>query len=152
MISRTVSTVLLILSAILLSLFSPDTPAADKATASPGATLQKAKDTLPPRFGSQRVALMFVGHGEPETAEDGDIPIVFADGTPFGPHGVELGVPEAYQYTEWAAAYEEIATALAYIFGDINANGVEHEVAIVPAGDVPGFFHWVAFHASIYEL
>ena len=80
---------------------------------------------------------MFVGHGEPETAEDGDIPIVNADGSPFGPHGVELGVPEAYQYTEWAAAYEEIATAIAYIFGDINNNCVVHEVAITDIERAP---------------
>ena len=105
----------------------------------------------PPGVEAQRVALMFVGHGEPATVEDGDIPIVFPDGSPFGPHGVELGVPEVYQYTEWAAAYEEIATALSYIFGDINANGELHEVAVVPHGDVPGFFTWEAFHASLYD-
>jgi protoheme ferro-lyase len=93
---------------------------------------------------------MFVGHGEPVTAEDGDIPVVFADGSPFGPHGVELDVPEAYQYTEWAAAYEEIATALTYIFGDLNGNGEVHEVAVIPDGDVPDFFTWEAFHASIH--
>jgi protoheme ferro-lyase len=94
---------------------------------------------------------MFVGHGEPATAEEGDVPIVYPDGSPFGPHGVELGVPEAYQHTEWAAAYEEISTALAYIFGDINANGELHEVAVVPDGDVPDFFTWEAFHATIYS-
>jgi protoheme ferro-lyase len=98
-----------------------------------------------------RVALMYVGHGEPAKVEDGDIPIVFPDGTPFGPHGTELGVPLMYQYTEWAAAYEEIATALSYIFSDINGNGIIHELGIVPAGDVPGFFTWDAFHATIYS-
>ena len=77
--------------------------------------------------------------------------ITFPDGSPFGPHAVELGVPVEYQYTEWAAAYEEIATAMAYIFGDTNQNGVEHEVALVPGGDVPGFFNWPAFHASVYD-
>ena len=59
----------------------------------------------PPGRHSRRVALMFVGHGEPTIVEDGDIPIVYPDGAPFGPHGVDLGVPEAYQHTEWAAAY-----------------------------------------------
>jgi len=99
----------------------------------------------------KRVALMFVGHGEPTTVEDGDVPVVFPDGSAFGPHGVELGVPEAYQHTEWAAAYEEIATAISYIFGDTNGNGVEHELGIAPHGDVPDFFTWEAFHASIYD-
>ncbi len=98
-----------------------------------------------------RVALMYVGHGEPAAVEDGDIPITFPDGTPFGPHGAELGVPPMYQYTEWAAAYEEIATAMSYIFSDINGNGIIHELGIVPAGDVPGFFTWDAFHATIYS-
>ena len=97
------------------------------------------------------MALVYVGHGEPAAVEDGDIPITFPDGSPFGPHAVELGVPPANQYTEWAAAYEEIATALAYIFGDLNGNGIDHEVALVPTGDVPGFFNWPAFHASLYE-
>jgi len=105
----------------------------------------------PPGRGSHRVALMFVGHGEPAMVEDGDIPIVYPDGAPFGPHGEDLGVPEAYQHTEWAAAYEEIATALSYIFGDINQNGIVHEAAVFPDGDVPDFFTWEAFHASIYN-
>ena len=100
---------------------------------------------------SRRVALMFVGHGEPVTAEDGDIQITFPDGTPFGPHAVELGVPVEHQNTEWAAAYEEIATAMAYIFGDTNGNGIEHEVAMVPHGDVPGFFNWQAYRSSIFD-
>ena len=108
---------------------------------------QKKKIKLPPKK-QNRVAVMFIGHGEPATAEDGDIPITFPDGSPFGPHAVELGVPADQQYTEWAAAYEEIATAMAYIFGDINGNGIEHEVALVPDGDVPGFFNWPAFHAE----
>ncbi|NDV61633.1 hypothetical protein G0Q06_04140 [Puniceicoccales bacterium CK1056] len=108
------------------------------------------KDKNPPN-GFKRVALMYVAHGEPATVEDGDEIIVFPDGSPFGPHAVELNVPEAYQYTEWAAAYEEIATAMSYIFWDINGNGIPHEVGIVPHGDVPGFFTWEAFHASIYE-
>ena len=77
--------------------------------------------------------------------------ITHADGTPFGPNGVSLGVPPAAQSTEWAAGYEEIAEAMAYIFGDVNGNGVLHEVGISPAGDVPPFFTWPAFHASIYE-
>ncbi len=153
---RTLFTIFLGLSFV----FSPTASGADKALdLKPDAKTQAADSTestqskpnaAPPRWGSQKVALMFVGHGEPAIVEDGDIPIVFPDGSPFGPHGVELGVPELYQYTEWAAAYEEIATALSYIFGDINQNGVEHEVQIVPEGDVPGFFTWEAFHGSIY--
>lgn len=157
MFSRTVLTILLGLSVILSPFVSADNQAAnpkmaaDIPTASSGGELQAGWFFRPPRWGAKRVALMFVGHGEPATVEDGDIPIVFRDGSPFGPHGVELGVPEAYQHTEWAAAYEEIATALAYIFGDLNANGVIHEVAVVPDGDVPDFFSWEAFHASIYS-
>ncbi|MDX1776825.1 MAG: ferrochelatase, partial [Desulfobulbales bacterium] len=111
----------------------------------PNSEKQKENQRIP------RVALMYVGHGEPAAVEDGDIPITFPDGTPFGPHGTELGVPPMYQYTEWAAAYEEIATALSYIFSDINGNGIIHELGIVPAGDVPGFFTWDAFHATIYS-
>ena len=157
MFSRTIPILFLLLSFFLAPLVSADNQvtnsqlAADVPVASLGGKLQKTAGFLPPRWGAQRVALMFVGHGEPATVEDGDIPIVFADGSPFGPHGVELGVPEAYQYTEWAAAYEEIATALAYIFGDLNANGKDHEVAVFPEGDVPDFFSWEAFHASIYS-
>ena len=97
------------------------------------------------------IALLFVGHGEPETAQDGDVPITLADGEPFGPHAESLGVPESSQYTEWAAAYEEIATAMTYIFADLNGNGIPHELAIAPAGDVPDFFTWPAFHGSVYE-
>jgi hypothetical protein len=73
-----------------------------------------------------KIALLFVGHGEPATAADGDVPITLADGTPFGPHAASLGVPPEAQYTEWAAAYEEIATAMTYIFDDLNGNGVPH--------------------------
>ena len=102
-------------------------------------------------WGNRRIALMFVGHGEPAMVDDGFIPLSFPDGSPFGPHGVELGVPPDYQHTEWAAAYEEIATAISYIFGDTNGNGIVHELGIVPFGDVPGFFTWDAFKASIRE-
>jgi hypothetical protein len=98
-----------------------------------------------------KTALLFVGHGEPRTAPDGDIPIMFPDGEPFGPHAESLGVPESAQYTEWAAAYEEISTAMTYIFGDINRNGILHEVAIYPDGDVPDFFVWPAFHGQVYQ-
>ena len=118
--------------------------------------LLHAKEGVLPKLKKQkenqripRVALMYVGHGEPATVEDGDIPIVFPDGTPFGPHGTVLGVPAMYQHTEWAAAYEEIATALSYIFSDINGNGIIHELRIVPDGDVPNFFTWEAFHSTI---
>nr|MDJ0853372.1 ferrochelatase [Myxococcota bacterium] len=99
----------------------------------------------------ERVALLFVGHGEPETAADGDVPITLADGTPFGPHAEDLGVPGTYLHTEWAAAYEEIATAMTYIFPDLNGNGVLHELDFPPSGDVPPFFTWNAFHASVYQ-
>ena len=99
----------------------------------------------------EQVALLFVGHGEPEAFEDGNWPITHDDGSPFGPHAEELGVPAMYQYTEWAAAYEEIATAMSYIFTDLNGNGVLHEVEISPAGDVPPFFTWEAFHSSVYD-
>ncbi len=101
--------------------------------------------------GYKTVALMFVGHGEPAYVADGDIPVAFPDGSEFGPHGVELGVPLEFQHTEWAAAYEEIATAMAYIFWDINGNGIPHEVMMVPHGDVPDFFSWEAFHGTIYQ-
>lgn len=115
-----------------------------------------AKNDKPPSGaehdrGLTRVALMYVGHGEPATPEDGDIPISYPDGSEFGPHGVELNVPLEAQHTEWAAAYEEIATALSYIFGDINGNGINHELGIVPHGDVPDFFTWEIFHGMIYS-
>ncbi len=110
--------------------------------------------------GRKKVALLFVGHGEPAKVENGDIPITFPDGEPFGPHADGLGVPEEYRYTEWAAAYEEIATAMTYIdfrdyfqydiIGDLNGNGILHDVALFPAGDVPPFFTWDAFHADVY--
>lgn len=126
-------------------------PDAGTRAAHPVADSKTEFSFIPIRLPEKRVALMFVGHGEPATVEDGDVPVVFPDGSAFGPHGVELGVPEAYQHTEWAAAYEEIATAISYIFGDTNGNGVEHELGIVPDGDVPDFFTWEAFHASIYS-
>jgi protoheme ferro-lyase len=104
----------------------------------------KGKDT-------ERVAVLYVGHGEPAVFENGDIPISFPDGSAFGPHGADIGVPVELQHTEWAAAYEEIATAMTYIFGDVNGNGIEHEMAISPGGDVPPFFTWPAFHADIQQ-
>ncbi len=161
MLIRTISMVILGLSMVFSSFASGDDKDAKPSfdaqiqAADPGAEAfghnLEAPGFVPPGRGSKRVALMFVGHGEPATVEEGDIPIVFPDGSPFGPHGVELGVPESYQYTEWAAAYEEIATALTYIFGDLNGNGIVHEVAVVPQGDVPGFFTWEIFHATIYS-
>jgi protoheme ferro-lyase len=99
----------------------------------------------------EKVALLFVGHGEPAVCEDGDVPITLADGTPFGPHGAGLNVPQESQYTEWAAAYEEIATAMTYIFSDLNGNGIPHELEMSPAGDVPPFFPWDDFHDTIYQ-
>ena len=99
----------------------------------------------------EKIAVLYVGHGEPAVFENGDIPVGFPDGSEFGPHAVELGVPVEYQHTEWAAAYEEIATAMTYILRDVNGNGIEHEMAISPAGDVPPFFTWEAFHADIQQ-
>ena len=99
----------------------------------------------------ERIAVLYVGHGEPSLFEDGDKPISFPDGSEFGPHGASLGVPVEFQHTEWAAAYEEIATAMTYILVDVNGNGIKHEMAISPAGDVPPFFTWQAFHADIQQ-
>jgi protoheme ferro-lyase len=108
-------------------------------------------DTMGPCDDGGKIALLFVGHGEPENAADGDVPITLADGEPFGPHAATLGVPEESQYTEWAAAYEEIATAMTYILPDFNGNGVPHEMYMFPVGDVPPFFSWPAFHGSVYQ-
>ena len=99
----------------------------------------------------ERIAVLYVGHGEPSVFENGDLPISFPDGSEFGPHGADIGVPVEYQHTEWAAAYEEIATAMTYIMVDINGNGINHEMAISPVGDVPPFFTWPAFHADIQQ-
>ena len=112
---------------------------------------QTIKRLADPDQDNKKVALLFVAHGEPVTRENGDVPITLADGTPFGPHAADLDVPPEFQYTEWAAAYEEIATAMTYILLDFNRNGILHEVAMYPAGDVPPFFSWDAFHASVYE-
>lgn len=108
-------------------------------------------DTEGPCEDDGKIALLFVGHGEPENAADGDVPITLADGEPFGPHAATLGVPEESQHTEWAAAYEEIATAMTYILPDFNGNGVPHEMYMFPMGDVPPFFGWPAFHGSVYQ-
>lgn len=109
----------------------------------------------------KRVAVLFVGHGEPATFEDGDEVIGFWDGSDFGPHAADLGVPPLNQSTEWAAAYEEIATAIAYsvpctssvpptfLPGDSNCNGTPHEILSSPIGDVPPFFIWDAFRGQI---
>jgi len=99
----------------------------------------------------ERIAVLYVGHGEPAVFENGDIPVGFPDGSEFGPHGADIGVPVEFQHTEWAAAYEEIATAMTYILEDVNGNGIEHEMAISPDGDVPPFFTWPAFHADIEQ-
>ncbi len=97
----------------------------------------------------ESVAILFVGHGEPATYQEGIQRGEFSDGTRLGPSGNSLGVPPAEQSTIWAAGYEEIATAMTYQFGDSNQNGVLHEVAIHPQGDVPGFFTWDAFKTRI---
>ncbi len=132
--------------AILMALFleGGDLPPPGMFVAGPDPT----PDDLPDP--EKVVALLYVGHGEPSAREDGDIPITLADGTPFGPHGASLGVPESAQYTEWAAAYEEIATAMTYLMGDVNGNGVLHEIEIAPDGDVPPFFTWDAFHETVF--
>ena len=70
----------------------------------------------------RKVALLFVGHGEPATSANGDLSITFPDGEPFGPHATSLGVPVEAQYTEWAAAYEEIATAMTISIFAISSN------------------------------
>ena len=127
-------------SVLIITLLGACTSSSFEATAPPGTTTTEA---------TTRVALLFVGHGEPSVFEDGDVPITLADGSMFGPHAESLSVPVELQNTEWAAAYEEIATAMSYIFGDVNGNGTEHEIAISPAGDVPPFFTWDAFHADI---
>ncbi len=94
-----------------------------------------------------RVAILFIGHGEPATFEQGMEHVTFWDGSTLGPNGASLGVPEEMQYTWWAAGYSEIAEALTYQFaeGDFNGNGIKHELAIHPVGDVPPFFTWEAF-------
>ncbi len=144
------------LAVLILSLFIATPQAQSKkgeGTSEPkkDAVSKKVPPSDSPGKQPRDVALVFIGHGEPAMAEDGDIQISYPDGTPFGPHAVELGVPEQHQYTEWAAAYEEIATAMAYIFGDTNGNGIEHEVAMVPEGDVPDFFSWQAYRSSIFD-
>lgn len=157
MLSRTITIIFLGLSVVFSPFVSGDDhdakPSVDAGiqAADSGARPRATADLRRPWRGFKLVALTFVGHGEPTTVKDGDVPIAFPDGSPFGPHGVELGVPEAYQYAEWGAAYEEIATALSHIFGDLNVNGEVHELGIVPKGDVPDFFTWDAFHASIYS-
>lgn len=101
---------------------------------------------------SETIAVLFVGHGEPTAFADGDVALTFPDGTPFGPHAETLGVPADYQFTEWAAAYEEIATAMTYLFGDVNGNGTDREVMVSPDGDVPPFFTWEAFREELNEI
>ena len=101
---------------------------------------------------SASVAVIFVGHGEPARVADGDIAIAFPDGSEFGPHAESLGVPADMQHTEWAAAYDEISTAMTYIFGDLNGNGEAHEMMISPQGDVPPFFTWDAFHEELEKV
>jgi protoheme ferro-lyase len=115
------------------------------------ASLTACSSSNNPDETNERIAVLYVGHGEPAVFERGDEAISFPDGSEFGPHGADIGVPVEYQHTEWAAAYEEIATAMTYIFGDINGNGTKHEMAISPAGDVPPFFTWPAFHADIQQ-
>ncbi|WP_300624241.1 ferrochelatase [Ilumatobacter sp.] len=127
------------------------TTAADATTLPAEPAASEADATTPPAD-ETRVALVFVGHGEPVHVADGDVPISFPDGSEFGPHGASLGAPVEMQHTEWAAAYDEIAMAMTYMFPDVNNNGVEHEMEISPAGDVPPFFTWEAFHDEVIEI
>lgn len=108
--------------------------------------------TAPPIAPEEAVAVLFVGHGEPSSYADGDVEISFADGSSFGPFAVDLDVPSGSQSTEWAAAYEEIATAMTYIFPDLNENEVPHELMLSPKGDVPPFFTWEAFRAELVGI
>ena len=51
---------------------------------------------------AERVGVIFVGHGEPQSYADGDVPIEFPDGGTLGPFAASLGVPSSAQSTEWA--------------------------------------------------
>jgi len=127
---------------------SEEAPAVDGESVDTGTTVP----TEPEVDQSERVGVVFVGHGEPATFADGDVAITFPDGRVLGPFGDTLGVPAAAQTTEWAAAYDEIATAMTYVFGDVNGNETLHEMMISPAGDVPPFFTWDAFRAELSEI
>jgi hypothetical protein len=94
---------------------------------------------------NKSVAILFVGHGEPKHFQDGTKTIKHWDGTDFGPYGVALGVPPEEQSTIWAAAYAETAEAIAYQTGDLNQNGISHEVLLFPDGDIPPNFTYQAF-------
>ncbi len=117
---------------------SPDTDPKSAQEISPASVSKDAQE-------AQSVAILFVGHGEPATYDEGTKVERYWDNTLLGPSGVVLGVPAEEQATIWAAAYEEIATAVAYESGDLNGNGVLHEVKVAPEGDVPSVFVWPAF-------
>ncbi|MGE5598856.1 MAG: ferrochelatase [Bacteroidota bacterium] len=98
----------------------------------------------------QSVAVLFVAHGEPASFDEGKERIIDPDGTLHGPFAPNLIRPyeikePGEQYWMWAALYEEVAEALTYQFGDMNGNGILHELRFVPEGDVPRFFSWTAF-------
>ncbi len=97
------------------------------------------------------VAVLFVAHGEPTTFDDGTAVAEFWDGTLLGPSGTTLDVPASEQATIWAAGYEETAAALTCQHGDFNQNGIAHELAMFPAGDVPPFFTWDAYKGMAAE-
>ncbi|MGE5549138.1 MAG: ferrochelatase [Bacteroidota bacterium] len=103
----------------------------------------------------QSVVVLFVGHGEPATFNEGLEPVQFPDGKYIGPFGTpyapqvpdnfELVVPENYRNTLWAMLYIEVAEAIAYTMGDANNNGKPHEPFFIPFGDVTPGFRWNAF-------
>jgi protoheme ferro-lyase len=95
------------------------------------------------------IAVLFVGHGEPETLADWSEHHLFADGSSLGPSGETLGVPPDERDTIYAAAYEEIATAMSYQMKDMNGNGIKHELALTPQGDVPASFTYPAFKGMV---
>ena len=56
-------------------------------------SLAACSDDPKPVLDVDRVAVLYVCHGEPAVFENGDVPIRFPDGSEFGPHGAEIGVP-----------------------------------------------------------
>ncbi len=103
------------------------------------------------RVDYRSVAVLFVAHGEPATFEEGCQPVRLPDGNLIGPFGTTLRVPPPEQSTLWAMLYEEVAEAMTYIFGDFNHNGILHELAPFPLGDVPPFFTWPVFKGGAAE-
>ena len=82
--------------------------------------------------------------------ENGDVPISFADGGPFGPHACEIGVPGASIHRMGRGLRRDRHRDDLH-FPRSQRQRHPHELAIAPAGDVPPFFTWPAFHAGIHE-